>query len=85
MRASIQWLTQEIGLVRTHPVGEYGDPWTWACCIVKDGDTATVYIAEHAPTHAERSALKCLFLGAGISKVRWERKRGDAVTKEFSL
>lgn len=63
----------------------YGDPWTWACAIGTKGTTATIFIAEHAPTNKERAAIRALFYEAGIKRVNWERKKESPVIKEFVI
>lgn len=87
MHASVQWLAPSIGLVRIHPVGGYGSPWTWACCIVRHERQAEIYIAEHAPTHKEVGALHKLFASIEVDSVLWERRdeHGNCVMKEFKV
>lgn len=85
MKASVQWIGHSIGLVRVHPAGGYGDPWTWACCIVVETGIATVYIAKLAPTFPEARAIRDLFKQLGIHTATWERRDEESVVKEYKV
>lgn len=62
------------GIIRTHPEGDYGAPYTWSCHAALHGDVAYLRAAMRAPTQDEAHAIKRLLAERGITEVRWERR-----------
>ena len=65
------------GVLRVHPFGELGSPWTWACTCVVTGDVATLYGVLEAPTPNQWRALAKCFRDLGVKRVTYERRNTD--------
>jgi hypothetical protein len=81
VRSSVEWLlgTSEcsVGVLRVHPDGGYGSPYSWACTLVLDGRIASLHGVTRAPTMGEARAIKEAMIYVGASTSEWERK-GEA-------
>lgn len=79
MGAKIQWLTETIGILRVGPEFkdyESKDDYTFACTIIRDGQTARClggFSDIHTAIVTERDALKAELLSQNIIKITWER------------
>ncbi len=62
------------GVLRVHPFGVTGTPWTWACTCVVVGDEATLYGVLEAPTPSQWRALAQCLRGMGVTRARYERR-----------
>lgn len=72
MKASLEPLTNAY-VLRVHPSGGYGDPYTWACTVEIDGDTATLKGVSRIPKISEARTIGPLLRSMGIARVTWER------------
>ena len=65
------------GVLRVHPFGGAGTPWTWACACVVSGDEAHLYGVLEAPTPSQWRALAKCLRDMGIARVSYERRNTD--------
>lgn len=81
MRCSLEYLAPDIAIARTHPEGEYGDPFTFAAVVVfrEDGRVAELKGAMRAPTIPEWRSMKSLAKDLGVRTVKWDRMGPEAV------
>ena len=63
-----------VGVLRVHPFGGAGSPWTWACACAINEDTATIYGAVTAPTPSQWRAITECLRGMGLTKISYERR-----------
>jgi len=61
-------------VIRYHEVGEYGDPYTFACAMTTHGDEATLFAALGTVKPRIRRALAQALREMGIARVRYERR-----------
>lgn len=66
-----------VGVLRVHPFGGAGTPWTWACTCVVAGEEATLYGVVEAPTPGQWRALAQCLRGMGVTRVTYERRNTD--------
>lgn len=71
MQASLEVLG---GIIRVHPEGAFGAPYSWSCHAQFDGPRVVLRSVQRAPTTSEARAVKVLLMEHGITDVTWERK-----------
>lgn len=81
--ASIQWLGDRVGVLRVH-LGDDGhwktrSPYTWACTIHDEGNTATLMGVTKAPTIREAAAIAKVLRQDGFADMRHERCDGQDI------
>lgn len=70
-KAHVEWIA---GIIRAGPfLDKYGDPYEFACTIVREGDSAVLKGAAGKYSRAVHEAIKKELLAAGIKDVTWER------------
>lgn len=83
MYSSVQWLSgrgsRSVGVLRVHPDGGYGSAYSWACTLVLDDKTASLYGVTRAPTLPEARAIKEALIYAGATESVWDRRGGKAI------
>jgi hypothetical protein len=84
MGCGIEWLGRvESGVLRIgQHYAEWGDPYELSCTVVREGSTLRLLGASSivgADLLAERPNLRALFLGAGVKRLEWTRRRGSSV------
>jgi len=63
-----------VSILRYHPIGGFGDPWTFSCTLIKTADEITIDAAtadKFTPTI--RRAINRALFEQGITKVRYLR------------
>ncbi len=60
-------------VVRVHPEGGLGSPYTWAAVVVARGMTAEIKAALRAPTVSEARAVEAALRDAGFTR-RWHER-----------
>lgn len=61
------------GLLRLHPSGGYGDPWTWCCVVVRAGNTAFLEGVKEMPAGFRRRELMAFLKADGFTEAAWYR------------
>ena len=80
MKASVQWLQGNGGVLRVHTgEGVIPWPWSWACTIDVEGNTAKLYGVVRAPTTEELVCIRETFKRMGIEWAEWERDKPRGV------
>lgn len=74
MIASVEWLPNSSAVIRVHPRGDHGTPYSWACVFSPDGEIANIKARLRDPTHEERVAMNKVLRTMGFSAVKWGNK-----------
>lgn len=60
--------------IRYHEHGAYGDPYTFACVMTRDGDRAILFAAVGSVKPKVRRAIAAALKQIGVISVRYERR-----------
>jgi hypothetical protein len=60
--------------IRYHGIGQYGDPYTFACIMTRHGDEAILFAAAGKISAKVRRAMATALREIGIRRVRYERR-----------
>ena len=85
MGAHIEWTTGILRMGRKFDV--WGDPYEFACTVIREGDTVTFMGAAAECSMSivsERKRIRALLEPMGIAKVRWTRRKAGNV-KEIEV
>jgi len=80
MNCSIQWLCEHTFILRTHPDGDFGDPYTFSITCKINNQQIILYGALRAPTPMEWRAIRQSLKEMGFDHAKWERKNKLART-----
>lgn len=77
MKAGVEWLSDEIGIVRCGAeFSEFGDPFDLAFTIKRTGDECEIKgLAANKLSSAAACAIREALLEQGIKRATWERKK----------
>ena len=67
--------------IRYHEHGAFGDPYTFACVMTRDGDEATLFAAVGTIQLKARRAIVAALRQVGITRVRYERRNAGGPRK----
>lgn len=63
------------GILRYHPDGKYGDPYTFVCTVLLDNDTAIIKGAVGEYSRDVRERIKEALMDLGVEHVIYERRK----------
>lgn len=82
---SVQWITQDVGIVRYHAEGGFGSPTVFAVTMLCEGDAAEFHAGTgRGYTRQTHRAFRDAMHRIGITRVRYERRGATVRPKELT-